>query len=309
MFPRPVTREGHTPLFFLGGPTASGKTDLAHLLADRHGFSLLSLDSMMVYQGMDIGTAKPTQIEIKRHNYAGLDLVPPERRFSTGDWLDAVRGQLDDQPRIAVGGTGLYLMALVRGLASGAPVPASEKGVDARALRDEILTRDPGVLERMEDPWNPRRLARALDFLRAGKPLPDEWDCMPKPVLPVLDMPVAELDARIRGRAAGMLEGGLLEEAERLRKQHGNIPGTAAQAIGYREAYAVLEGTLSPDAAVTAITLRTRRYAKRQRTWFRNQIEPKWVEVGRGEPEAWARAVEKVWAETGPFYFNRRPSP
>lgn len=302
----PETRPDHTPLYFLGGPTASGKTELAHRLADRHGFALLSLDAMMVYRGMDVGTAKPTSEEIRRYRYAGLNLANPGECFSTGLWLESVRTQMDGRPRIAVGGTGLYLLALFRGLVAEPRGTARGTEEDVEALRDEIRIHDPAALDSLADPWNPRRLARALDFLRAGKPLPGAWSRAPKPVLPVLSLPVPKLDARIRRRAADMLAGGLLEEAAALRKQHGELQGTAAQAIGYREAREVLDGKLGRAEAVEAITLRTRRYAKRQRTWFRNQTDARWIDVESGDPETRALEIEKVWTQTGPLYFNRR---
>ena len=303
------SRAGATPLFLLSGPTASGKTELAHALADRHGLRLLSVDSMMVYRDMDIGTAKPTPAEIKTYAYAGLNLVDPGTRFSTGDWLRCVRRQLDDRPTLAVGGTGLYFRALTQGLTPDAGAEKDKKPdaeADVAALQAKIRCLDPGALSRIADPENPRRLARALTWLQAGKPLPQHWADLDPVPLPVLRLPVPWLDERIRTRAAAMFAAGLLEEAARLRGHYGALPGTAAQAIGYQEAFAVLEGTLTPEAAAGAVARRTRKYAKRQRTWFRNQMAARWVDrAPESDLEGLLRGIEDIWRATGPFWFQR----
>ncbi len=301
----PEIRPGWTPLYCLSGPTASGKSDLAHRAAERLGGRLLSVDSMMVYRGMDIGTAKPSEEERRRYDYAGLDLVKPGEPFSTGAWLRAVLRQLDDRPTFAVGGTGLYFRALLEGLTPEEDLPLVDPDLPVPALQAEIRARDPGALDRLADPENPRRLARALQWLRAGKPLPDHWLAQHnRPEIPVLAWPVDALNARIRLRAEAMFTGGLLTEAETLRSEYEQLPGTAAQAIGYREAFAVLDGALTPEAAVEAVSVRTRRYAKRQRTWFRNQMNSLWVD---GSREDVLDELQKVWQELGPFWLKREP--
>lgn len=299
----PEPRPGFTPLFCLSGPTASGKTDLAHRAAELMGGRLLSVDSMMVYRGMDIGTAKPTEEERGRYDYAGLDLVEPTEPFSTGAWLRAVRDQLDDRPTFAVGGTGLYFRALLEGLTPEVDLPEVDPGLSVAELQAEIRERDAGVLDQLADPENPRRLARALQWLRAGQSLPNHWKSAGhKAQLPVLQWPVAALNARIALRAEAMFAQGVLEEARGLRDRYAVLPGTAAQAIGYREAFAVLDGACTQVEAVEAVTVRTRRYAKRQRTWFRNQIQPVPVEGDRKEV---LDELLQVWQDLGPFWLNR----
>jgi tRNA dimethylallyltransferase len=296
----PPSRPGHTPVFVLTGPTASGKTELAHALADRLGWRLLSADSMMVYRGMDLGTAKPPREEIERYDYAGLDLADPGERFSSGAWIRAVKSQLDDRPALAVGGTGLYLRALVHGLAEETEDPGPTDDRSAEELRAAIHALDPTALDRLADAQNPRRLARALYWLSSGRGLPANWTDLPKPIFPVLRLPTEDLDARIARRADWMLDNGLLTEAAALRDKHGDRLGTAAQAIGYAEAFAVLDGRLSLAEARLALVTRTRRYAKRQRTWFRNQVDARWVEG--------ADAINQVlaaWKETGPIWVER----
>ncbi|MEX2607650.1 MAG: tRNA (adenosine(37)-N6)-dimethylallyltransferase MiaA, partial [Kiritimatiellia bacterium] len=266
-----------TPLYLLSGPTASGKTGLAHLLADRLNLRLLSVDSMMVYRGMDIGTAKPTPHEITRYEYAGLNLADPGERFSTGQWLRAVSRDLDERPTLAVGGTGLYFRALIQGLPPKDPVSAADTDLDVESLQARIRERDPGVLGQLADPQNPRRLERALARLKAGQPQPGHWKETANFPIPVLRREVSELNERILQRTRCMFTEGLLEETRRL-LETGTLTGTAQQAIGYAEAAAVLRGESTVEQAVEAVATRTRRYAKRQRTWFRNQMDARWLD-------------------------------
>lgn len=299
---RPERRPGWTPVYCLGGPTASGKTEVVHAAAERWGGRVLSVDSMMVYRGMDIGTAKPTAAERERYDYAGLDLADPGEAFSTGAWLRAVRDQLDDRVTFAAGGTGLYFRALTEGLTPEGDLPEVAAGLTVEAMQAEIRGLDAGALGRLADPENPRRLARALQWLRAGRALPDHWGEGRRVPMAVLQWPVERLNARIGERARRMFAEGLLEEAAGLRERFGGLPGTAAQAIGYREALAVLDGECTVEAAVEAVTVRTRRYAKRQRTWFRNQMASVWVD---GSGEDVLDETARVWQELGPFWVHR----
>lgn len=298
-------RKGRTPLFVLTGPTASGKTEVAHLLADQLGWPVLSVDSMMVYRGMDIGTAKPTPMECATYRYRGLNLVDPGERFSTGDWLRRVAGELDDTPFIAVGGTGLYFRGLADGLVED--VTGSDSKPDDRTaaeLRAAIRDLDPTALDRLADPENPRRLARALVRLESGLDLPRSWSDDPAVPVPVLEWDPADLSERIARRSRAMLEGGLLEEARSLRDA---LSGTAAQAIGYAEAFSVLDGDADLESAVERLTIRTRQYAKRQRTWFRNQMRAVSIPRQEGDdPRDVAGNVLAVWQQHGPLWFDRR---
>ncbi|MCC5850453.1 MAG: tRNA (adenosine(37)-N6)-dimethylallyltransferase MiaA [Verrucomicrobia bacterium] len=297
-----------TSLYFLSGPTASGKTELAHALAARSGYRLCSADSMMVYRHMNIGTAKPTSDEIAQYDYAGLNGVEPGAQYSTGAWIKDLRQQLDDRPTLVVGGTGLYFRALIHGLPEeDEPTTLTEE--NPAILREKIREIDPEALQNIADPENPRRLERALAWLQAGKPLPKHWQNQSDFPIPVLSVPVPELNQRIHDRAADMFAHGLLDEARALRARFGQLTGTCAQAIGYKEAFAVLDGDLNVTEAVEAVAQRTRRYAKRQRTWFRNQMDARWVTRTNGTPlEDAIREVEKIWKHTGPFPFHRSPS-
>jgi tRNA dimethylallyltransferase len=290
------------PLFFLGGPTASGKTALAHHLADERGLRLLSVDSMMVYRGLDIGTAKPTPAEQLHYAYAGLNLANPGDPFSTGAWLRTIRAQLDERPTLAVGGTGLYFRALLQGLDDEDGLPGVDPALSVAELQSRIRDLDPSALDQLADPHNPRRLARALAWLLAGKPLPARWTHPPAFPLPVLRRPTDELNARIRLRAEDMFRAGLLDEARAC--QHA-LRGTSAQAIGYAEALALLAGTLSETQAIDAVATRTRQYAKRQRTWFRNQLTPHWIDLDDSSDAAdTAARIAAVWDFSGPFWMD-----
>lgn len=294
-----------TPLYLLSGPTASGKTGVAHLLADRLNLRLLSVDSMMVYRGMDIGTAKPSPDEIDHYGYAGLNLADPGDRFSTGHWLRAVSRELDDRPTLAVGGTGLYFRALTQGLSSEVPDPVSAIDLDVETLRMRIRERDPKMLDQLADPHNPRRLERALARLEAGQPLPDHWKETASFPIPVLRREVSELNERILQRTRQMFAEGLIEETKQLLNA-GTLTGTAGQAIGYAEAASVLRGEFTLEQAVEAVATRTRRYGKRQRTWFRNQMDARWLDVtDQDDLQLIADRLAGVWQDTGPFLFDR----
>ena len=311
--------------FFLIGPTASGKTGVAQLLAERMGAAILSADSMLLYQGMDIGTAKPTAAERGRVPYYGVDLAVPGERFSVWQFRQYAWEvcQRETRPLIVVGGTGLYIKALIDGLSE------SPERNEARqqqwwqcyekeglgVLQEALRTRDAAGYAAFPDKENPRRLVRALEVLEGGGELKARrhWssedgasDASETAVLPApvagLRLPVAVLAERIKQRVEAMLAGGLLDEARALLATHGGRPeGTAAQAIGYAEAFDYVEGRCTIESAVERICIRTRRLAKRQRTWFRHQARVAWVDVEDGESSAVvAERVSQVWGEYGP---------
>jgi len=284
-----------TPLFFLTGPTASGKSDLAHQLAERRGLRLLSADSMMVYRRMNIGTAKPSEAEIRDYDYAGLNLCEPGEAFSTGDWIRAIQNQLDGRPTLVAGGTGLYYRALIQGLQEEEGLPEVDDSRPLAELQAELESLQADALHQLDDAQNPRRVARAIAWLQAGRGLPSHFQARDPFPVPVLRRPTEELNERIALRAAHMFEQGLLEECEGLRDA---LQGTASQAIGYAEALACLDGELSREAAVERVSIRTRQYGKRQRTWFRNQMQAQWVD------HIDADAVERIWDASGPFPYT-----
>ncbi len=303
--------------WILAGATATGKTSAAQYLAEQLGCAILSADAMLVYRGMDIGTAKPTPAERGSVPYFGIDLVTPAEPFSTGLWLaDAARalafgaGAPSAPPRLIVaGGTGLYLKALAGGLGAAAADPEARARWQALfergglpALQAALAARAPDALAALADPANPRRLIRALEHLDAHGRLPDQWRRRaPEAPVTVLRLPREQLHARIERRVARMFETGLVDEVRRLRETYPSWSPTASQAIGYAETCALLDGALTTRAAAERIVIRTRQLAKRQETWFRHQTQAVWLEIDDNDPpERVARRVLEAWRQHGP---------
>jgi len=295
------------------GPTASGKTRVAHRLAEQLSLPLLSADSMLVYRDMDIGTAKPSPEERIRFHYAGLDLTGSENDFSTGSYLEAVQEQMSGTPSrnwLVCGGTGLYVSALVRGLNQPTGDPGVRQEAETRfaeggteALRVWLGQIDPDALRVLADPSNPRRLIRAIEQALAApvRPAPELRPAEPFPAVGLL-VPPEQLARRIQERTRRMIRDGWIEEVRALRNRPTPLSKTAAMAIGYRELSAVLDGLLPLDTALDRIRIRTRQYAKRQMTWFRNQIAATWIDAGdERTPEAIASQIEIHCASQKPL--------
>jgi tRNA dimethylallyltransferase len=281
-----------SPIILIG-PTASGKSALAEQLARREGYEILSADSMQVYRGMDIGTAKPTTHDREGIVYHGLDLVNPDKPFSTGLWLDHARQALQDcatrgRRMIIVGGTGLYIKALLHGLDAPTANPEARARYETLfaaqgigALYEEANRLSPNALSSLnaDDRINPRRVMRLLEKLH-GAHIPKKPP--EKPVLDVSATPVyclhvdsPTLSERIAHRVEKMFTQGLLDEVRELHQRYPdaslNLP--LFKAIGYAEALAVLTGDMTELQAKDAIIIRTRQYARRQRTFFRHQLK------------------------------------
>jgi tRNA dimethylallyltransferase len=304
--------------FFLVGPTATGKTAVAQWIAEHHGYEILSADSMLVYRGMDIGTAKPTPHERRNVRYWGVDLVPATAPFSVGRYVEEARRCLGSArerniPVIVTGGTGLYIKALLAGLDEG-PVASDNTRKRLHELLDregvaglqrELEARNPDWYGALPDKNNSRRLLRALELIDAG------WSAPPRswreagslPELPGLSRPRHSLQARIAERVTDMYARGLLAETQQLIAGGMKEAPTASHAVGYAEATALLEGKLTLDAAIEKTIQRTRQLAKRQMTWFRHQVPVKWVDV---TPEA---SVEDVAARVMGFWTEHGPTP
>jgi tRNA dimethylallyltransferase len=276
------------PLVVLGGPTATGKTALAIALAKdllERGIAceIVSADSRQVYRGLDIGTAKATRHERARVVHHGLDLVDPNQPFSVADFRShalAALGALGVRGGIGIlaGGTGFWLRAVTNGidtdaLPSDAAVRAEIEADLERGGLDPIAARLVELaptLAATTDLHNPRRVVRALEIatLQGDRPLPPPVG-YPAPVLGLqLVVPSAWLEPRIRHRAREQFDRGLIEEARALRERFDpDLP--AFSAIGYREAWACLDGALSIEDAIDLDVRRNIQFAKRQRTWFR----------------------------------------
>jgi len=294
--------------YFLVGPTASGKSAVAMELAleTRPPAPILSTDSMTVYRGLDLGTAKPEPAERDAVPTFGMDLVDPDQPFSVGDYLAAVRAAVPDLQAagtlpIAVGGTGLYVRCLLEGLDSAPSDPVHRAAAEGLpALQAAARALDPVQYDRLRDPENPRRVLRAYELLAAGRPLPVASD-RPRPKLAGLRLPPKELRARIDRRARRMFARGLVEEVRALRERFPVFSDTARHAIGYKEAGRVLDGEIGAEEAIRLTAVRTARYAKRQMTWFRHQADVAWIDVGpRDDTVRLAHKVRRVWNTHGP---------
>lgn len=286
-----VARMPDVPLVIvIEGPTASGKTALAHALADAYPIEIISADSRQVWQGLDIGTAKPTPSERQRYRYHGLDLCPPTHQMSAGEfarlawkWISdiAKRGNIP----LIVGGSGLYVRAITEGLfeEQGKVSPPLRAQLAARLAREgrdalyaELQLVDPISAARYLD-RNPRRILRALEFYYTyGIPLSKAQEIyrLPPPSMRLVRLalipPRPQLYHRIEQRAHTMWNMGLLSEVRRLLEM--GYPRTlpAFETIGYTEALAVLDGQMKPNQAIECMAQRTRNYAKRQITWLRH---------------------------------------
>jgi tRNA dimethylallyltransferase len=295
----------------IAGATATGKTRLSlHLAASLPRAEVVSADSRQVYRGMDVGTAKASRAERATVPHHGLDLVEPDEPFSVAHYRRAADAALRDIGArggiaLLVGGTGLYLRAVARGLPLDGPGadPATRADLERRlvgdglaALVDELRRRDPEAAAGM-DLANPRRVVRALErALLTGSAQAPPAHGYPAPSLWLgLQREPAIAAASIEERARAQLAGGLLEEAAALRARHDEtLP--AFSAIGYREAFAVLEGSLDREAALARMVARTRAYAKRQRTWLRSEPDVAWLDAD-DEPGAAALALVEAFLE------------
>jgi tRNA dimethylallyltransferase len=293
------------PLIVIGGATATGKTELAIELAEqlRHDgrpVAVISADSRQVFRGLDIGTAKVSAADRARVPHFGLDLVEPDEPFSVADFVGHAEGVLRDLASdggiaVLAGGTGLYLRAIGRGLDTAAlpSDPDIRARLEADLLRDglsplvaRLEARAPTLAARV-DLHNRRRVVRALEIaeIAGDATLPPPRGYPGPAVWLGLTVEPAEHARRIAVRARAQFDAGLLDEARALRQRFDpTLP--AFSAIGYREAWAVLDGALSLDAAIALDARRNVAFAKRQRTWFRAEPGITWLDASGELPTA-----------------------
>ena len=289
-------------VLILAGPTASGKTELAIALAERFGAEIVGADSRQIYRGMPIGTAAPTDAQRARAPHHLVAFLDPHERYSAARFVIDARAAIDaiharGRRAIVVGGTGFYLRALAGDVALDAaydPVLRDRIVAEARIHPPDVLAAWLAALapERAAQiaPNDPYRVTRALEVALAGRAAPPPVR-EPLPTLRAAGIPFVkllletepgELAQRIERRVDGMLAGGLLEEAERI-----GSDAVAADAVGYREALAFLAGWSTAAELRAQLIRSTRRYAKRQATWFRS--EPGVVREPASRCEAAAR--------------------
>jgi tRNA dimethylallyltransferase len=281
----------------LVGPTASGKSALALELARRRPEAeLVSVDSMVIYRGMDIGTAKPSPAERAEVRYHLLDLVDPDEEFTLPRFQAAARAALAGiegrgHRALLVGGTGLYLRAVVDGLDVPGRWPEVSAALEAEAaapggteaLHARLAVLDPVAAARMT-PGNRRRVVRALEVtMGAGRPFSsfgpglDAYPPTPVRLVGLRPDPAAHR-ARIEARFAELLARGLLEEVRTLAGRPGGLSRTARQALGYRELLAHVEDGVPLEQAVDEAVRRTRAFARRQWAWFRRDPRITWLD-------------------------------
>jgi tRNA dimethylallyltransferase len=287
------------PLIVVAGPTASGKTalaiDIAETLRGRgRDAEIISADSRQVFRGLDIGTAKATAADRARVPHHGLDLVDPDEPFSVADFVAHAGAVLTDLRKrngiaILAGGTGLYLRAIARGIDTAAlpsdravrarlEAELDDDGLEPLVARLEALAPD---LAATVDLRNPRRVVRALEIaeLQGDAPRPPARGYAGPVAWLGLDMEPIEHMAVVALRAQAQFDGGLLDEARDLRERFdAGLP--AFSAIGYREAWAVLDHRQTQGQAIDSDARRTVAFAKRQRTWFRSEPDIDWLPAG-----------------------------
>jgi tRNA dimethylallyltransferase len=292
------------PLVAIVGPTASGKSELALFIAESFSGEIVNYDSLQIFQHLDIGTAKPTPQERQRVPHHMIDIRHPTEIYTAGDYQREARGVLDEICRrgklpILVGGTGLYLRAVIEGLFNGPTrsvywrnrleMVAERKG---RGHLHRVLSRlDPAAAARIAERDKPK-VIRALEVrLETGKALSEHLEERPRqPITGFtvhavgLNPPREELYKRIDDRVCRMFQAGLVEEVRRLLES--GIPPSAKpfEAIGYRHMLADIDSCMTQEETIRIIQRDTRRYAKRQMTWFRRQSDVTWFD-GPGDSE------------------------
>ncbi len=287
------------------GPTGGGKTALSLALAERFGGEIVSCDSVAVYRGMDVGSAKPSLAERARARHHLIDVADPDEAFTAGEYSRQARAALKEIAErgklpIVTGGTGLYLRALTEGLFAG---PARHEDLRVR-LRASAEKRGAAWLHRVLARLDTARAAevhandtakviRAIEVCLAARRPMSEVMASPETVnAPLtgfrllrigLNPPRAALYERLNRRCAEMFRAGLVEETRGLLARYG--PVKALDSLGYRQAQAALTGTLTLDAAIEAAQQGHRNYAKRQLTWFRREPGVEWIEAFGDEAE------------------------
>ena len=299
------------PPVFIAGPTAVGKSEIALLLAEKLGGEIISADSMQVYRGLDIGTAKPSPAERARVPHHLIDICNLTESFDAAQFIRLATKAVEEiqsRGRVPVfcGGTGLYFKAFLSGLgeapATNPELRAELEAASFESLLHEMRERDPAAYEKI-DKQNPRRVIRAVEVIRlTGKPFSAQrarWGETPgEPTLVdgqsgsrgrsphrlyCFTRPAADMHARINARVDAMFARGLVEETRAL-LQHGLAENkTAMQAIGYRQVVEYLRDGRSLTETIELVKSLTRQFAKRQLTWFRRHGNMEWIELKSDE--------------------------
>ena len=291
----------------LVGPTASGKSDVALGLAEQFGAEIVCADSMTVYRGMDIGTAKPSPAARARIRHHLLDVADPGESFSVARYQGlarAVLGEIEARGAVplVVGGSGLYFRAAVDDFDFPPTDPAVRTRLeieDTESLAARLKREDPEAAT-FVDLANRRRVVRALEVIEVtGRPFSsfrDAWGRYTPAIVAGLDPSFPDLDHRIERRLEGMLDEGLLDEVRALIKDGYRDALTASQAIPYRQAVDLVEDRMTTEEFLEQAARATRRLVRRQRSWFRRDPRIRWFEADQSERAA---------AQVGAYYSER----
>jgi tRNA dimethylallyltransferase len=280
---------------FIAGPTAVGKSEITLRLAEQLGGEIISADSMQVYRGLDIGTAKPSPAERARVPHHLIDICDLKENFDAAQFIRLAQKAVEEiqsRGRVPVfcGGTGLYFKAYLSGLgeapATNPELRAELEAASFESLLRELRERDPAAYEKI-DKQNPRRVIRAMEVIRlTGKKFSEqraEWKAQRAVPARInfycFTRPPADLHARINARVDAMFARGLVDETCELLKHGLEQNKTAMQAIGYRQVVEHLRGERPLTETIELVKSRTRQFARRQLTWFRRQLDPEWIEL------------------------------
>jgi tRNA dimethylallyltransferase len=302
------------PLLLLVGPTGVGKTSVGIELSTRLNGEIISADSMQIYRGLDIGTAKATPAEQNRVRHHLIDIREPHENYSAAQWADDARLAVEDIRRrgkqpIIVGGTGFYICALVQPevLASAAPNPQLRAALQKEAaqhgaqhLHDRLRVLDAGAAERLH-PNDVRRVIRAIEVAQSPPSIPEASpeaaQVLQEPFDSFgLDMERETLYGRLEARVDSMLQMGFMDELRKLATSRVPANSTAMQSLGYKQMLPALNDPQVFNDCVELWKRDTRRYAKRQMTWFRHQLRTQWVSLDEGTaPEQVAEEIASRW--------------
>jgi tRNA dimethylallyltransferase len=284
------------------GPTATGKSELAILLAEQLNGEIISVDSMQVYRGLDIGTAKPSAPDRARVPHHLIDIVDINAEFNVARFVGLAQQSIQEirqRGRVPVlcGGTGLYFKALFHGLgpapARNAALRADLEKIPLPELLAELASCDPLTYQRI-DRQNPRRVIRAVEVIRVtGKAYSlqrADWSLQPEGAYEAVIFGItrnpADLQCRIDTRVGAMFNQGLVAETKKLLEAGLANNPTALQALGYRQVVDYLRGVRSLSETIALVKLRTRQFAKRQMTWFRRQLPVQWIKAEAADAPA-----------------------
>lgn len=297
------------------GPTTSGKTSLSILVAEAIGGEVVSMDSRQIYRGMDIGTDKVSASDRARVPHHGLDIRNPDEAYSAGEfsrdarrWIDEIKGR--GKAPVLAGGTGFFLRALTHPIFEEPPLRREDRE-PLRAYLDKQEVEDLARWVSVTEPeraelliaGGPQRMARALEVaLLTGRTLGWWHEAAPGKVLPLnglvvrLRLPREELVRRIDARVGRMVERGFIDEVRGILEEGYGSDSPGMTSTGYREIASYLLGDMTLDAALEEMRRQTRRYAKRQETWFRRKLPDDVVCIDAGlEEEAMVDEVVEVW--------------